>query len=100
MPHTPITVLGRTIDVPCAAGDERRVADLAAVLDTRLAAVAASGDEDGVKRLVSVALALLAENQASGAALARAHHEIDRLNDLNVDRVAVSWRGERLAQRR
>ncbi len=100
MPQTRITVLGRSLDVPCAPGDERRVTDLAAVLDARLAGLATAGDPDGVSRLVTVALALLAENQAAGAALARAHGEIDRLNDLNVDRVAVSWRGERLTARR
>lgn len=100
MPQVSITVLGRSLDLPCAPGEERRTADLAAVLDARLAGLADSGDADGVRRLVSVALALLAENQASGAALSRAHHEIDRLNDLNVDRVAVSWRGERLAPQR
>jgi cell division protein ZapA (FtsZ GTPase activity inhibitor) len=100
MPEARITLLGRTLELPCAAGEERRIADLAAVLDARLAALAQSGDPDGVRRLASVALALLAENQAAGAALARAHNEIDRLNDLNVDRVAVSWRGERLSARR
>jgi len=101
MPHVSITILGQALDLPCAAGEERRTADLAAVLEARLAGLADSGDPDGVRRLASVALALLAENQAAGAALARARHEIDRLNDLNVDRVAVSWRGERLtAQRR
>lgn len=73
----------REIAIDCAPHEQRRVADLAALLESRLAAYA--GEPDMLRRLVLTALALMDEAQASGAALARARAEIDRLNDLGCD---------------
>lgn len=90
MAEAKVTVLGRTITLPCAPGEEARLADLAAVLERRLAS-AEGGDE---ARLAQVALMALAEAQRAGAALARAHREIDQLNDLLIERASPreAWR--------
>ena len=78
-----LRILNQDIRVDCAPSDQRRLEDLAAALETRLAAV--HGDGDGCRRLALTALTALAimdEAQSANAALARAHCEIDRLNDL------------------
>jgi hypothetical protein len=75
-----LRILNQDIRVDCAPSDQRRLEDLAAALETRLAAV--PGDGDGCRRLALTALALMDEAQSANAALARAHCEIDRLNDL------------------
>lgn len=82
MPNAIVTILGREIEVACAETDAARVADLAQCLDARLRGVAAAGDAEAVRRLCLTALELVAENQAAGAALARAHTEIDRLHEI------------------
>ncbi len=75
-----LQILGQEIVLECAPGECRRLEDLAASLNTRLAGV--SGDPDAVRRLVIVSLGLLDEAQASAAAVVRAHGEIERLNDI------------------
>jgi cell division protein ZapA (FtsZ GTPase activity inhibitor) len=79
-----IRVLGEAFAVECAPHEQRRLADLAAALDARAAACTG---EDGstMRRLVLAALALMDEAQATGAALARARAEIERLSDLVVE---------------
>jgi cell division protein ZapA (FtsZ GTPase activity inhibitor) len=76
-----IEILGQSYALECADCDERRLEDLARALEERLAGY--SGD--GVRRLVLAALSLIDEAQATGAALERARHEIERLTDLIVD---------------
>jgi len=83
MPAVLLQVLGQDIRLDCAAHEQRRLEDLAAALDARLAGF--SGDEAGLRRLIVTALALMDEAQAKGAALARARGEIDRLTDMLVD---------------
>jgi hypothetical protein len=78
--QTVLRILNEQISLECAPGDQRRLEDLAAALEARLAGF--SGNEDGYRRLVLTAIALLGESQAAGAALMRAHHEIERLNDM------------------
>ena len=80
MPETILRILGQEVRFDCAPGDVRRLEDLAAALEARLSGF--SGDGEGLRRLTLTALALLDETQTSGAALARAHAEIERLNDL------------------
>jgi hypothetical protein len=80
MSTTMLRVLGHDISVECAPGNERRLADLAAALQARLPDFTA--DAEGVERLILAALALMDEAQSAGAALVRAHREIDRLTDL------------------
>ena len=90
MAEAKVTVLGRTITLPCAPGEEPRFADLAAALERRLA----SGEGEPEVRLAQAALLALAEAQRAGAALARAHSEIDQLNDLLIERASPreAWR--------
>jgi hypothetical protein len=76
-----LKVLDREIVLDCAEEDRRRLEDLAAALDARLQQT--SGDP--VFRLAVVALKLLDEAQATGAALARARCEIERLSDMVVE---------------
>ncbi|WP_395645150.1 cell division protein ZapA [Terricaulis sp.] len=75
-----IRVLNRDFQMDCAPQEQRRVEDLAKTLDARLAGF--TGDAEGMRRLVLTSLALLDEVQATRAALARAHGEVERLNDM------------------
>jgi cell division protein ZapA (FtsZ GTPase activity inhibitor) len=81
--HAILRILNEDIRLECAPGEQRRLEDLADALERRLACF--SGDTRGNRRLVLAALALLDEAQAANAALARAHCEIDRLNDIVAD---------------
>lgn len=78
-----LTVLGQAIDLRCAPEEERRLRDLGAALEARLAAF--GGDSAGVRRLALTALSLLDEVQAAHAALVRAQGEVERLTDMMVD---------------
>jgi cell division protein ZapA (FtsZ GTPase activity inhibitor) len=78
-----VHVADQEIAIDCAPHQQRRVADLAALLESRLAVFA--GEPETLRRLVLTALALMDEAQTAGAALARARGEIDRLNDLVCD---------------
>lgn len=80
MSEITLRILGEDIRFACGPGEEHRLRDLAAALEVRLGGF--SGDGDGLRRLILTALSLLDEAQAAGAALARAHEEIERLNDL------------------
>lgn len=75
-----LRILGQEIVVDCAPGDCRRLEDLGKALEERLAGY--SGDAAGMRQLVLTALSLMAEAQASAAAVVRAHGEIERLNDM------------------
>ncbi len=78
-----LSVLGRDYTIDCTEAEERRLLDLARALEERLQTF---GDEADTRRsLIVAALALLDEAQAAGAALARAHGEIERLNDMVVE---------------
>ena len=76
-------VAGRDFRLECAAAEQRRLEDLAAALEQRLQG--SCGDEAAMRQLVFVSLSLLDEAQASGAALARAWTEIERLTDLVLE---------------
>jgi cell division protein ZapA (FtsZ GTPase activity inhibitor) len=76
--QTTLRVLNEEIRVECEARDQRRLEDLAASLEARLAGFAG----DGVRQLALAALALMDEAQTTNAALVRARCEIERLNDL------------------
>lgn len=78
-----LTILDRDIAIDCAEHEARRLEDLAQALTARLDGF--SGDADAMRRLALAALALMDETQTTGAALARARAEIDRLTDLVVD---------------
>jgi cell division protein ZapA (FtsZ GTPase activity inhibitor) len=78
-----IIVLGHAIELECQPHEQKRLEDLAAALNTRLAGV--TGDPDAVRRLTLAALALMDEAQAANAALARARYEIERLTDMLVE---------------
>jgi cell division protein ZapA (FtsZ GTPase activity inhibitor) len=78
-----VRVADQEVAVDCAPHEQRRVADLASLLESRLAVYA--GEPETLRRLVLMALALMDEAQTAGAALARARGEIDRLNDLVCD---------------
>lgn len=79
--QTVLKVLDRQIVIDCTPEQHRRLQDLAAALDKRLAE--ASGDP--VRRLALAAIALMDEAQATSAALARARCEIERLSDMVVE---------------
>lgn len=81
MAEVVVHVAGQEVTVACAPHEQRRVADLVALLESRLAVYA--GEPEAMRRLVLAALALLDETQAVGAALARAREELDRLNELS-----------------
>ncbi len=81
--QTTVKVLDREFSIECAEGDCRRLEDLAATLNARLAGF--SGDEDAMRRLVLTAPSLLDQNQAASAALVRARNEIERLSDMVVE---------------
>lgn len=84
MAVTILHVLGQELRLDCDPMEARRLTDLAAALDARLRG-AALDDADGVRRIALTALALMDEAQSAAAALARAHGEIDRLNELLLD---------------
>jgi cell division protein ZapA (FtsZ GTPase activity inhibitor) len=73
-----LRILNEEIRLHCDASEQRRLEDLAAALNARLAGF--SGD--GVRQLALAALALMDEAQATNAALVRACAEIERLTDL------------------
>jgi cell division protein ZapA (FtsZ GTPase activity inhibitor) len=75
-----LAILGQDITISCTPEEERRLRDLAAALEARLA-----GEGDSLRRLALTALSLLDEAQAARAALARAHGEIERLTDMVVE---------------
>ncbi len=83
MAEVVVRIQGQDIAIPCAPHEQRRIADLAALLESRLSVF--SGEPESLRRLVLTALSLLDETQAAGAALARARAEIDRLNELGDD---------------
>lgn len=83
MPAILLRILDRDIRLDCAPHEQRRLEDLAAALNARLAGF--SGEPEGVKRLALTALSLLDETQAKSAALARARDEIERLSDLLIE---------------
>ena len=88
MPAIQLRILETDIRLDCAAHEQRRLEDLAAALNVRLAGF--SGDADAVRRLAVTALALLDETQATNAALVRARGEIERLTDMIVEARAAS----------
>ena len=102
MPAIELNFLGQPVRLACGADEKRRLEDLAAALNQRLAGF--GGDADPLRGLALTALALLDETQAQGAALARARAEIERLNDLVVDARAAGpldeGRGRVVALRR
>ena len=78
-----LTILDEEIVLESAPEEERRLRDLAATLEARIRAL---GAEKATSQSLSIiALSLLDEVQAARAALARAHGEIERLNDMVVD---------------
>ncbi len=81
--QTLLRILNEEIALECAPAEQRRLQDLAVALNARLAGF--SGDADGMRRLAITALSLLDETQAAGAALARAHAEIERLKDFAAE---------------
>lgn len=78
-----LTILGRDYAIDCTEQEERRLQDLARLLDARLQGF--GGDADTRRSLVFIALALLDEAQTTSAALVRARCEIERLTDLLID---------------
>jgi cell division protein ZapA (FtsZ GTPase activity inhibitor) len=78
-----VHIADEDVAIDCAPHEQRRVSDLAALLESRLAVFA--GEPATMRRLVLTALTLMDEAQTAGAALARARGEIDRLNDLVCD---------------
>jgi cell division protein ZapA (FtsZ GTPase activity inhibitor) len=78
-----LTILGRDYALDCSEQEERRLQDLARLLDARLQSF--GGDADTRRSLVLMALALLDEAQTTSAALARARCEIERLTDMLID---------------
>ena len=83
MSEITLRILDQDIRFACAPEEERRLRDLAAALETRLAGF--SGDGDGMRRLILTALSLMDEAQASSAALVRARGEIERLTDMLIE---------------
>lgn len=83
MPAIQLRILNRDVRLDCGAHEQRRLEDLAAALNARLAGF--SGDADGFRQLALTALALLDETQAKSAALMRARGEIERLTDMLVE---------------
>ncbi|MDX2276110.1 MAG: cell division protein ZapA [Hyphomonadaceae bacterium] len=80
MAEITLRVGDQKVAINCAPHEQRRLGDLAALLESRLAVFA--GEPEATRKLVLTALALMDEAQSAGAALARARAEIDRLNDL------------------
>ena len=78
-----LNILDEEIVLESAPEEERRLRDLAAALEARLKAL---GAEKATSHSLSIiALSLMDEVQAARAALARAHGEIERLNDMVVE---------------
>lgn len=78
-----LTILDEEIVLESAPEEERRLRDLAAALEARIRAL---GAEKATSQSLSIiALSLMDEVQAARAALARAHGEIERLNDMVVE---------------
>ena len=90
MAQAVLHVLGEDYRLTCDARDRRRLEDLAKALQARLDCI--NGDDTAAMRqLIMVSLSLLDEAQASGAALARARGEIERLSDVLAEqRLKVS----------
>ncbi len=88
-----LTILDEEIVLESTPEEERRLRDLAAALEARAKAL---GAENATSQSLSIiALSLMDEVQAARAALARAHGEIERLNDMVVEaRLASGERGE------
>ncbi len=78
-----LTILGRDYASDCTVQEERRLQDLAHLLDARLQGFGAGADAR--RSLVLLTLALMDENQTTNAALARARDEIERLTDMLID---------------
>jgi len=78
-----VTILDRDFGLDCAEHERKRLEDLAKALNERLSGF--SGEADAMRRLVLTALALMDEAQTTGAALARARIEIERLTDMVVE---------------
>ncbi len=73
----------QNLSIACNAHDSHRLTDLAALLNTRLAAYPCEMEMS--ERLALAALSLLDETQTRAAALVRARGEIDRLTDLLLE---------------
>jgi len=78
-----LTIRGRDYAIDCTEQEERRLQDLARLLEARLQGF--GGEADTRRSLVLIALALLDEAQTTSAALARARCEIERLTDMLVE---------------
>ncbi len=92
-----LSVLGEEIALESAPEEERRLRDLAALLEARLRALGA--EKASSEHLLIIALSLMDEVQAARAALARAHGEIERLNDMVVEaRLAEAEAGDQTSQ--
>ena len=83
MPAILLRILNQDVPLTCAAHEQRRLEDLAVLLNARLAAY--EGDASAMRSLALTALALMDENQAKSAALARAMGEVERLSDIVVE---------------
>jgi cell division protein ZapA len=83
MPALLLRILNQDIPLTCAPSEQRRLEDLAAALNMRLALY--SGDASAMRSLALTALALMDESQAKSAALERARAEIERLTDMVVE---------------
>jgi len=81
--RTVLRILNEEIAVDGGPAELRRLLDLAATLEERTLGKGEAGRPH--QRLILAALALLDEAQTANAALARAHCEIDRLNDIIAD---------------
>ncbi len=90
-----VRILGEDFHLQCAAGDQRRIEDLAKALEAR---VAAEGELSDLRRLILTALALMDEAQTKGAALVRARGEIERLNDMVTEANIEAGEGVALPQ--
>jgi cell division protein ZapA len=79
-----VQVLGHVLRLNCPPEEARRLADLAAALEARVAALVAC-EPDSQRRLAIAALALMDDLQGAGAALMRARREVERLTDLLLE---------------
>ncbi len=90
-----VSILGEDFRLQCAAGEQRRIEDLAKALEAR---VAAEGETSDLRKLILTALALMDEAQTTGAALVRARGEIERLNDMIAEASIDTAEGAALPQ--
>jgi cell division protein ZapA (FtsZ GTPase activity inhibitor) len=81
MADTSLSVLGHVFSVDCTQAEARRLAELEANLEARLASVG-TREATQERRLILLALGLMDDVQGAGAALVRARSEIERLGDL------------------